>query len=113
MSADDVQHYVNISAAVLDVEHPKQRGLTMRTIETLIAEKKLITTNKNIINSNLYDKSRVCIINRDNPKLPDDFIDCPFLPVPDPLKYYYSCEGWVSELLDLQNLNKKLMKLNA
>jgi hypothetical protein len=79
MSAADVQHYFNLSAAVLDVEHPKQRGLTMRTIETLISEKKLITSNKNIINSNLYDCSRVNVINRDNPQLSNDFIDSPFL----------------------------------
>ncbi len=113
MSAVDVQHYVNISAAVLDVEHPKQRGLTMRTIETLISEKKLITTNKSIINSNLFDNSRVCVINRDDPKLPNNFIDCPFLPIPVSLKHYYSCEGWISELLDLQNLNKKTIKHNV
>jgi hypothetical protein len=113
MPSLDVQHYMNLSAAVLDVEHPKQRGLTMRTIETLISEKKLITTNKNIISSNLYDKSRVYIINRRDPQLSNHFIDCPFLPIPDPLKYYYSCEGWVSELLKLQDLNKKLMKFNA
>jgi hypothetical protein len=107
MSAADLQYYVNLSDAVLDIEHPKQRGLTMRTIETMISEKKLITTNKNVIDSNLYDKSRIHIINRDNPQLPSNFIDCPFLPIPKSLKDYYSCETWVSELLDLQDLNKK------
>ena len=110
MSAVDVQHYFHLSAAVLDIEHPKQRGLTMRTIETLISEKKLITTNKNIINSSLYDSSRVDIINRGDPQLRNDFFDSPFLPIPDFLKYYYSCDGWISELLDLQDLNKKIGK---
>jgi hypothetical protein len=79
----------------------------MRTIETLISGKKLITTNKNIIDSNLYDRSRVDIISRSNPYLSNDFMDSEFLPLPEPLKYYYSCEGWISELLNLQDLNKK------
>jgi hypothetical protein len=107
MTALDVQYFVNRSAAILDIEHPKQRGLTMRTIETLISGKKLITTNKSIINSNLYDTSRVYVISRDNPQLPNNFINSKFLPIPESLKYYYSCEGWISELMHLQDLNKK------
>ncbi len=107
MTALDVQYFINRSAAILDIEHPKQRGLTIRTIETLISGKKLITTNKSIINSNLYDTSRVYIISRDNPQLPNNFINSEFLPIPESLKYYYSCEGWIRELLHLQDLNKK------
>jgi hypothetical protein len=72
----------------------------------------LITSNKNIINSNLYDNSRVNVINRDNPQLSNDFIDSPFLPIPQSLKHYYSCEGWISELLYLQDL-KKTININV
>jgi hypothetical protein len=106
MSAAEVAQNVERSTAVLDVEHPRQRGFTMRTIETLLVEKKLITTNKYIVASNLYHPSRVYVINRTEPEIPPEFLDQPYLAVPDSLIKYYSCEGWVSELLELQDIAK-------
>ncbi len=103
MSPADVSRVVGISRAVLDVEHPLQRGYTMRTIETMLAGKKLITTNTYILDSNLYDPSRICVINRSNPEIPPDFLDNFYLPVPESLRNYYLCEGWVSELLSIQD----------
>ncbi len=106
MPATEVAQKVENSRAVLDVEHPRQRGFTMRTIETLLAEKKLVTTNKYILTSNLYHPSRVVLINRTAPDIPAKFLDQPYLGVPDSLRNYYSCEGWVSELLELQEIAK-------
>ena len=103
MPAVEVARIVDRSRAVLDVEHPRQRGFTMRTIETLLAEKKLVTTNKYILGSNLFHTSRVYVINRTEPEIPPEFLDQPYLAVPDSLRNYYSCEGWVSELLELQD----------
>ena len=68
MSAIDVSNVVAQSKAVLDIEHPKQRGFTMRTIETLMANKKLITTNKHILNSDIFHSSRVLVIDRFKPE---------------------------------------------
>lgn len=103
MPATEVARIVERSRAVLDVEHPRQRGFTMRTIETLLAQKKLVTTNKYILGSNLFHPSRVVVINRTKPEIPAGFLDLPYLAVPDSLRNYYSCEGWVSELLALQD----------
>lgn len=107
MPAAEVAQKIECSRAVLDVEHPRQRGFTMRTIETLLAEKKLITTNTHIFNSNLYHPSRVCVINREKPEIPGDFLEQPHFPVQDALRNYYSCEGWASELLKLQDAARK------
>ena len=103
MSAINVAEIVECSRAVLDVEHPRQRGFTMRTIETLLTGKKLVTTNHQILDSDLYHPSRVCVINRKNPEIPSEFLDQPYLPLPDYLKDYYSCEEWATELLALQD----------
>lgn len=106
MAAADVEQIVNRSRSVLDVEHPRQRGFTMRTIETFLVEKKLATTNKYILDSDLYHPSRVCVISRENPEIPGDFFDLPYVAVPEALRHYYSCEGWVAELLKLQDTVK-------
>ena len=107
MPAIEVAKIVAQSYAVLDIEHPKQRGFTMRTIETLMAEKKLITTNKHIFDSNLFHPSRVLIIDRQNPIIASEFFNESFVKIPEQLKNYYSCENWVSELLQLQDSAKQ------
>lgn len=106
MPADVVAQKVASSKAVLDVEHPCQRGLTMRTIETLMAGKKLITTNRLILNSNLYHPSRIQVISRKQPEILSGFMEEVFVSIPDTLREYYSCEEWVSELLELQEVAK-------
>ena len=96
----DVTKVVQSSRSVLDVEHPRQRGLTMRTIETLLAGKKLATTNRHIAQSDLYHPSRVSVISRERPEVSAVFLDTPFLPVPAHLREKYSVQRWVTDLLD-------------
>lgn len=72
LPANKVARIISVSTAVLDVEHPSQTGLTSRTIDTLLSGKKLITTNQQIYN-NLYHPSRVHVIDRYNPSIPEDF----------------------------------------
>lgn len=99
MSARDIAAIVAQSRAVLDVEHPRQRGLTMRTIETLLAGKKLLTTNKLIVKSDLFDPSRVEVIDRRKPAVTAAFIGQPFKPVPQAIAAGYSCVAWIGQLL--------------
>jgi hypothetical protein len=103
MPAAEVAEIVRQSRAVLDVEHPRQRGFTMRTIETLLAGKKLVTTNKHIVGSDLYHPSRAHVISRRTPEIPAGFVEQPCDAIPDELRRRYSCEGWAAELLSLQD----------
>ena len=48
------------SRCVLDINHPKQTGLTMRTIETLGECRKIITTNSEIKNYDFSGNSHSC-----------------------------------------------------
>lgn len=100
MPYEDVLEVVRSSRSVLDVEHPRQRGLTMRTIETLLAGKKLVTTNLHIAHSDLYHPSRVSVISRERPEVLPEFLEAPFLPVPAHLREKYSVKGWATELLE-------------
>lgn len=113
MDPVDVANIVARSRAVLDVEHPRQNGFTMRTIETLLSGKKLITTNRSILLSNLYHPSRVCLIDRGNPEIPIQFLEDPFVAVEGDLVDYYSCNGWVAELLKLQDESRKFPENNT
>jgi len=65
---------ISKSDAVLDVENPNQTGLTIRTFEVLAMGKKLVTTNYNIKREPFYDDRIIAVIDRQNPKIPDDFL---------------------------------------
>ncbi len=102
MPAGEVAAVIARSRAVLDVEHPRQRGLTMRTIETLLTGKKLLSTNRHLIDCDLYDTTRAELIDRHAPTLQQAFLDAPVRPVPPELRARYTCEAWIAELLDKQ-----------
>jgi hypothetical protein len=50
------------SRAVLDVNHSAQTGLTMRTIESIGAGRKLVTTNREVREYSFYDPSRIHVV---------------------------------------------------
>jgi len=88
------------SFAILDIEHPDQTGLTMRTLETFGSHKKLITTNENIKKYDLYNPENICVIDRKNPKIPKSFFNEAFIPPPPDLYKKYSLQGWLTEILN-------------
>lgn len=67
-----IETYIEADA-VLDIELSIQNGLTMRTFETLGANLKLVTTNKNIKKEIFYDSQRIMYIDRDNIQIDLDF----------------------------------------
>ncbi len=71
------------SKVIVDINNTSQSGLTMRTIETLGAGKKLLTTNKSILNDAFYCEQDINIIDRNKPKLDIQFIDSK-----NPANYY-------------------------
>ncbi len=94
-----VQQVFRESRAIVDIEHPHQMGLTMRTFEALGSGKKLITTNAHVKDYPFYDPQNMHVIDRDNPSLPDDFLKTPYRPLPPELRRRYSLAGWVDGLM--------------
>lgn len=66
LTRDDVYKIFCDSKAIIDCPLPKQKGLTMRTFEVLSLKRKLITTNRNIINYDFYCPENIYIVNNDN-----------------------------------------------
>jgi hypothetical protein len=99
MSASEVAAIFRTSRAILDVEHPRQRGLTMRTIETLLSGRKLITTNRHVLESDLFDASRVQVISRVRPQVPTPFFELAFKPIDDGVRARYTLRRWLVDLI--------------
>lgn len=98
MSMTEVAQKMAEARAILDIQHPKQTGLTMRTIETLGLGKKIITTNKDIRYYDYYDPCNVLVIDRVNPVIDESFINSSYKPIDADLYHKYSIEGWIEEV---------------
>lgn len=99
ISVEEIKNICNNSYAVLDIEHPDQVGLTMRSIEVLVMEKKLITTNRFIATTDLYDETRVLIIDRYNPVIPKVFLRNKGVIISNEVRERYSISQWVDDVV--------------
>lgn len=86
------------SRAVIDVNRPGQLGLTMRTIEAVGAQRKLITTNADVVNYDLYQSRGVLLVDRQNPVVDDEFLYRKELPFDSVLREQYSVSTWVDRI---------------
>lgn len=93
-------HLFRQSRSILDIENPRQTGLTMRTIEALAAGIKLITTNKYIAKEPFFTETNVMIVDRKRPIMDPDFIKSDFEPMPGFFEKY-SLKSWIKTLFDL------------
>lgn len=91
----ETANFVNKSKTVLDIEHPKQTGLTMRTIESIGSKTKIITTNLDVSTYDFYNQNNVFLIERVNPKLEKSFFCSPFMNLDKDSYYFYSLSGWI------------------
>ena len=97
------------SEIVLDIPQLSQRGLTLRVLEALYYDKKMITTNKEIVDLLFYNESNIYVLETDSNgmialesmgTIRDDilgFIKKPYVyfEEQEKAKIYYSFEEWI------------------
>jgi hypothetical protein len=96
-----VQGVFRKSSTILDIEHPMQTGLTMRTFETMGAQKKLVTTNEGVRDYPFYDAQNIHVIDRKKPSVPAGFLETPYRSIEPSLYQKYSIDGWVEDVLKI------------
>lgn len=99
VSAQQVSKLISHSKCVVDAQYPKNKGLTMRTFETLGMRKKLITTNKEIKNYDFYDPNNILIVDRVNPQIDASFFDTEYCDIPEDIYNKYDVDSWTLNLL--------------
>ena len=82
ISYKDLINLIVKSRAILNISMPNQKGITMRDLESIFLGVKLITTNKNIINTDIYNPDNVYIINDSNIDDLPDFLNKEYVPTP-------------------------------
>lgn len=89
------------SKALLDVVKSNQFGLTLRIYEGLFMNKKIITTNANILQYKLYNSQNILLINPTT-SIDDikEFLNTPIVPYSKQIKEIYSFESWFARIVD-------------
>jgi hypothetical protein len=101
LNQKEIEAILARSDSVIDIEHPDQTGLTLRTIEMLGYRKKLITTNRNIKDYDFYSPNNIAVIDRSKPIVAELFMNTAY---DDPLPLIvkkYSLKSWISEIFNL------------
>ena len=88
------------SNIIVDVPMANQNGLTIRTFEALGFNRKLITTNKNIVNYDFYNPTNIYVYEGEgNFDFESDFFKKPYEKLPAEIKEKYSLSSFISTLL--------------
>ena len=99
---EEINSIYSKSFIIIDIEHPNQDGLTNRLLNVLKLEKKIVTTNKSVVEYDFYEKNNIYIIDRKNPVISDSFFASCYKPIPSNILRKYSLSYWVDEVLGIQ-----------
>lgn len=88
------------SKAVLDINHEAQAGLTIRTIEALGANRRIVTTNSAVTGYDFYAPDAVFVLDPDAPDLAAlrGFLDASWAGFDPTLRARYGVDAWAATL---------------
>lgn len=101
LAKDILQEKLALAEVVVDIQHPNQTGLTMRTIEMLGSGKKLITTNPDIIHYDFFNPKNIAVVDRKNAKVSEVFLQETYQEVPRDIYTRYRIDYFLGELLQV------------
>jgi len=104
ISLEEVMNYMEGSSILLDIQKENQEGLSFRVFEALGYEKKLITTNKDIVNYDFYNPHNILVIDREKPYIPKNFLDSSYSTVPEEIRKKYRRESWIKQVFGISKL---------
>lgn len=99
LSLEETHRIYDRSKCIADYASKKQTGLTMRTIECLGHQCKLITNNEEIKNADFYSEQNILYYNEEFPEIPAEF--CMSVYQMDNRAVYrnYSLKSWLEDIL--------------
>ena len=89
ISYEQVVEYIHKCECIVEINRGSQVGLTVRTLEAVFNNKKLITNNKCICKEPFYNRNNILIIDSNTTKETiGSFMKCEFVPYGDKIKEY-------------------------
>lgn len=105
ISYEQVIEYDTQSRSILNIVMENQEGVTMRDMESIAIGVKLITTNRNIINKDCYNKNNIFILGMDDLRNLPDFLNKKFIDVWKDIKDRHTFDAMLDELTGYKNMD--------
>lgn len=99
MEYDEVISHIQKSKAVVEIVQNGQNGLTVRALEAMFFETKLITNNREIRNYSFYNDNNIFIVGEDNNDNLNLFLHTPFQLIEKKDIYSYDANGWLNTFM--------------
>lgn len=100
-SIKQVSELIKECKIIVEIQRTEQVGLSFRIFEACGHRKKLITTNKDIVNYDFYNPQNILVVDEDNISIPEDFVASPYVDIDDSILTKYRIENWVKPIFDL------------
>lgn len=100
-----IDYFENLSKTqhaevLVEINRPGQIGLTLRALEALFYNKKLITTNLEINKLPFYDQDRIFIWGQDNPEKLHTFLNKAIPPVDPQVIENYTADAMLKKIIE-------------
>lgn len=89
------------SEILLDLVRDGQNGLSFRIFEAMALQKKLITTNKNIIDYDFYNPNNILVIDKKRPTISAEFLNSKYQPIPENIYNKYTLDQWIKTIFNI------------
>jgi len=103
LSQNKITHIIENSRVILDINHPLQSGLTSRTLESLGADRKLITTNAHVKKYNFYNSENIQVLGRTLPYLDKKLFNTDYKKPEEYVYNYYSLNSWLINIFSKED----------
>lgn len=100
LSYDKTIRVFSQSKALLELPIAYQQSPTTRSIESLGTRTKVITSCSEIKNYNYYNENNFFIIDRQNMKIDNDWLEVPYKNIDSELLNQYTIDYWIMKILD-------------
>lgn len=97
-SLEEVEKLTKESKILLDLIREDQAGLSFRFYEAMAYQKKIITTNKNVLNYDFYNSNNILIIDQENIQIPNNFLNSEYEPLANEIFKKYTLKSWVKSI---------------
>ena len=105
LSYEEYLRKVCQSKVLINIQQEGQEGLTIRMVEALFFEKKVITNKIDIDTYDFYDENNILIMDKNYEEKLQQFIDRPYKPVNKKILKKYDLEYWAKNYFKPEDIN--------
>lgn len=102
VSYETVINICSKSKAILDYYLNNTDGYSLRTVEAILLNKKLITNNVNIVDEKFYHPNNIFLLKEDNITELDEFFKNDIIPYSKEVINYFQIEAWLARFGEIK-----------